>query len=407
MRGSRRAWIPVLLSSLAPVVAGAADSCKLSPRQQADSVKAFRSLYPIFQDPRCLNCHGAVNPFSPAGGHPGGVIDIREEARDFLKRADLQSALVSIDDVGRARELQGIREIAEGSGAITSNDVIRLKAQKPMQEACAQCHVGEWHMPMSHNFFVGRDWKAMCVHIKTSSFTSDPGSFLAHMQDDSLIRIGFKGLRGLLTPPDPLPPAMPFSSMEKHANDWVAAMDGKFYPPETCGCEYEGLVVEMRHRLFFNPGTHGKTYGDGEFSGEVVFNALLEDMDTGWFGQDVRVRRPMSLKFTQSAVWKCEGTGWRDEIWSIRVRFEGEPARLEVQFGYVNQAEEGETVCKAKGMKADQPWDPAPFGPLDRVVLPLETGASIAVDGKDDLTAETLKVRLIDDTTSHGAPAAP
>jgi len=339
----------VLVVAVAPIARAADQACKLTPDKKLEAVKAFKALAPLFQDPRCLNCHGAVNPFSPTGGHPGGVIDIREEAREFLKRTDLESALISPDAAGRARELQGIREIAQGSGPITANDLIRQKAAKPMLEACRQCHVNDWFIPMSQNHFVGRDWKAICVHLKTSPLTDSPGAFLGHMQDDAMVLLGFKGLRGLLTPPNPAPPSMPFSTMEKHANDWIAAMDSKFHPPDTCGCEYEGLAIEMRHRLFHNPGTHGNLFGDAQLEGEVVFNALLEGMGTGWFGQDVKVRRPMSVRYTNSAVWKCDGTGWRDELWSVRARFEGEPARLQVQFGYVRQAEEAGIVCKAPG----------------------------------------------------------
>jgi len=51
-------------------------------------------------------------------------------------------------------------------------------------------------------------------------------------------------------------------------------------------------------------------------------------------------------------------------------------------------------------MKVDEPWDLTYFGPLDRVELPLQEGATVTVDDKDSSVAETLKVTLIEDATA-------
>ena len=96
---------------------------------------------------------------------------------------------------------------------------------------------------MKHNYFVRRSAKDMCIHIKTSSLTDTPVSFLRHMQDDELVLEGFKGRRGLLEPVTPELPKISFAMMEKFANDWIEAMGGKFHQPPDCGCMIHGNYV--------------------------------------------------------------------------------------------------------------------------------------------------------------------
>jgi hypothetical protein len=62
---------------------GAKNACPLTVGQETKAAKAFKKLAPLFQEPRCLNCHGAVNPFSKTGEHGGGYFDIREETKKF------------------------------------------------------------------------------------------------------------------------------------------------------------------------------------------------------------------------------------------------------------------------------------------------------------------------------------
>ena len=113
-----------------------------------------------------------------------------------------------------------------------------------MREKCRQCHVDDWFIPMRDNYFVGRSWKQICRHLKTSPITSTPVLFLRHMQSDPQVLLGFKGQRGLTPPQGAEPPAMPFDTMARHANEWIAAMGGEFHRPPECGCE-----VELRFNL--------------------------------------------------------------------------------------------------------------------------------------------------------------
>jgi hypothetical protein len=274
---------------------GARDSCPLSPTQKVRAVKAFKGLAPIFQEPRCLNCHGAVNPFSPNGGHGGGYIDIRAETKKFLNRPDFQSLLtIQSDPTGAiaARTIAELRGIAESPSEISDTDLIRQKALDPMLAVCRECHISDWVIPMRHNHFVGRSAKQMCVHMKTSSNTNQPDIFLRHMQDDELVLEGFKGRKGLLEAGSEEPPSMSLATLEKYANDWIDAMDGKFHQPPDCGCTAESLVLEFKSHIVqgaFNlPLTDfGMSIGSvGGFTAHVEATVLLEyTEDRGWVGE--------------------------------------------------------------------------------------------------------------------------
>lgn len=235
------------------LVQGAKNACPLTVRRETKGAKAFKNLAPVFQEPRCLNCHGAVNPFSRTGGHGGGYIDIRKETQQFLQMPNFQNSLIvgsDPDGTRTARTIAQLKEIAESPSEISDTDLIRQKAFDPMRRACKECHISTWIIPMRHNHFVGRSAKDMCVHMKTSILTNQPDLFLRHMQDDELVREGFKGNRGLLDTTGAEPPAMSFATLERYANEWIDAMDGKFHRPPDCGCVIHGdYILEFNSRI--------------------------------------------------------------------------------------------------------------------------------------------------------------
>jgi hypothetical protein len=339
------------------------------------AVKAFKALSPIFQDPRCVNCHGAVNPFSVDGGHPE-VIDIVAEAKKFLTKPDPTLSLVETTGPGSTRELQGIREISESQVEISDTDLIRMKAQAPMQEKCRECHVSSWSLPMRHNHFVGRSWKQICMHVKTSVLTNTPADFLQHMQTDNQVLLGFRGLRGLLVPPPAQPPAMPFATMERHVNDWIDAMGAHFYPPAECGCEVNGLALEIRHRIYTNPDSGSSKAGFAQFDGTIVFDVLLQEVAPGWYRADDQVvRRQMEVKHTRPSAWQCAGTGWRDESWGVSAQLDEQGQTMQVRFGFVEEDEEASWTCKLKGQTTTDTVNIDLHGTLKTLTMPITDGA--------------------------------
>jgi hypothetical protein len=138
--------------------AGAKTVCTLSDEQETAAPRAFAVMTPTFQHPRCMNCHGDVNPFT-GQNHLGGVIPV------------------------------GTR--------IENGQEIPLKFGK-----CAGCHSitpGDWTTPSSELFFKGKDTVQLCKQMKTT--LPDESAFIAHITEDRggtpFIQTAFEGTAGL------------------------------------------------------------------------------------------------------------------------------------------------------------------------------------------------------------------
>ena len=133
-----RRVVPVLVLIAAMVVAAGSPVPRGAPGD--DPLVLFGKLMPVLMHPRCLNCHGGVDPTSGTN-HGGGV-----------------------------------------------------------QEAgtCGGCHTDtvkeEWHL--ATNIFVGKDVGAMCAHIADFVMHTGHASFIDHLQNDELVTLGFAGLMG-------------------------------------------------------------------------------------------------------------------------------------------------------------------------------------------------------------------
>ena len=354
---------------------GAEDSCRLTSDQKMKAVKAFKALSPIFQDQRCLNCHGAVNPFTVDGGHPE-YVDIVKEAKEFLQLSDPASGLIESSGPGAASELRGIREIADSRVTITDNDLIRAKALVPMRKKCRQCHVEDWFIPMRDNYFVGRSWKQICMHLKTSPITSTPVLFLKHMRSDPQVLLGFKGQRGLTPPQGAEPPAMPFDTMARHANEWIAAMGGEFHQPPECGCEVDGLALQIEDRIVTNPESGSAQAGFAQFDGTVVFNVLLEEVAPGWYRMDdMIVRRPVEVKHVRPSHAQCSGTGWRDERWRVSAQLDEKGDSMEVRIAFFEEEEEASWTCTQPGYSQTSEVNIDLHSTLKTLTMPVADGS--------------------------------
>lgn len=354
---------------------GAEDSCRLTSDQKIRAVKAFKALSPIFYDQRCLNCHGVVNPFIVDGGHPE-YVDIVKEAKKYLEQPDPASGLIDSTGPRASSELRGIREIADSDVPITDNDLIRFKALVPMRNRCRECHVDDWFIPRSENYFIGRSWKQICMHMKTSRNTNSRENFLRHMQGDPQVLMGFQGQRGLRSPPGAVPPAMPFDTMARHANDWVAAMEGEFQPPAECGCEVDGLALQIEDRIVTNPESGSSQAGFAQFDGTVVFNVLLEEIAPGWYRmEDMIVRRQVEVKHVRPSHAQCSGTGWRDELWRVSARLDDRRESLQVHISFFEEDEEASWTCTQPGYTSTDEVNIDLHSTLKTLTMPIADGA--------------------------------
>jgi hypothetical protein len=385
-----------------PRAEGKKDACPLSAQQERKAVKAFKGLAPVFQEPRCLNCHGAVNPFSRDGGHGGGYIDIRAETKKFLTQPDLQSFLTTgSDPTGTitAKTIAGLKEIAESPSEISDPDFIRQKAFDPMRAACKECHIFSWIIPMRHNHFVGRSTKEMCLHMKTSSLTNRPDLFLRHMQDDELVLEGFKGRKGLLEGGGAEPPAISFATVEKYANDWVDAMGGKFHRPPDCGCTTEGIVLEIYNRIQADPQSAISKIGYAQFDGAVQFEILLGPIAEGWFRGELDVVRPLVVRHVRPAAHACAGSGSRTEHWQVSAQADPKTESMVLHWGFTSSDEQASWTCKGPaGTWTDELLHISLFSndALHKVQMPAKSGTKKDLNGRDKKFLESLNITVVE-----------
>jgi hypothetical protein len=209
---------PATDSLLAPVVVG--DSCPLTDEQKQKSVDTFTPIAQFMaSEPRCVNCHGAINPFAANTTHIGGRYELK-----FDKNG---------------------RDVDEGA---TFSD-------------CQACHSGlpGWQIPPKSLSFNGKDAPTLCEQMQSRFFVSPVISpsgaeeFIKHMKlditDVHFIEEAFKGTRGLdevgkeeyekatqskykLEPPL----GMTHDQLVQMAEAWIQAMGGNIQQDPQCGC---------------------------------------------------------------------------------------------------------------------------------------------------------------------------
>jgi hypothetical protein len=245
--------------------------CSLSEQHETEAPKAFEAMMPTFQHPRCINCHGATDPFTDKN-HGGGEIPrpIEKEGHDPFG-------------------------------------------------ACSDCHtLPGWKIPDQRIFFVGKDAVQLCGQMKREM--SDASSFLAHITEDRgrtpFIDVAFQGTRAIEgLKPEP-PPPFSHAAFVSEAEGWVSAMGGAFRGDEGCGCtpHHYLLTVEMQYGwkqaaptgAKFSPSVGRATVpmvftDDGSFTSEASLTLSVNAIQSG---------RRMSCTLTgeQNVNLKIEGT---------------------------------------------------------------------------------------------------
>jgi hypothetical protein len=164
--------------SLAAIVLVGMFSMRLA-RQQASPtpLQLFQKMLPVVRHPRCMNCHGGIDP-GDSTRHGGGAITV---------------------------------------------------------EACEQCHtdVSHWDLPGRDHFFVGKTDKELCSLFAEFAMKQGHARFISnHLRGDELIIAAFKGVMagarnpGFVDPPNPpQPPADPprggQDAFVKLGQDWL------------------------------------------------------------------------------------------------------------------------------------------------------------------------------------------
>ena len=266
----------VYASVVAQTVASAqarAGSCPLTEAQVDKSIEAFAPIARFLtSEPRCVNCHGGVNPFISGTG-----LDAR-------------------------RPSTPASTVAHKAGAI------QRSADGTLESECRECHnnmvpkrdgsESKWFAAPDFLSFVGKDATTLCRQMKRETHTAT--QFLGHLQDDNggnaFGPTAFIGLRGLDqsiyggdkdTPPL-VPAEIPrqtHDELMQMARNWVTAMGGSFKGDESCGCEHK----------------HDK------WSGRIVYSVEDKTDHSHWDQQDSD-----SFSFSQVTLTFTNGVGRAD-----------------------------------------------------------------------------------------------
>lgn len=205
-------------------------ACSLTPAQERNALDAFDKMLPVIFHPRCLNCHGGLNPYvdPQVGRHVGGRMT--DSATGEPLRAD----------------------------------------------ACQECH-GElpgWDTPGGAMFFTGKSPRDLCIQFK--EFAPSGGTeFVNHITHEptgpQFIATAFLGTRALNTlgevtyeeamghPPTAEKPPGTHEQLIADATSWANAIGTGWNETRECGCETRGAWhgTVTAHAVFDKAGMPG------------------------------------------------------------------------------------------------------------------------------------------------------
>ncbi len=239
--------------------------CPLSDNQQNKAQQSFATLASMVKgEPRCNNCHGAVDPFADGTSHLGGRQDP-----------------IMDDNTGKL-------------------DVLASRVGQ-----CSTCHDSPWQVPQPDDFFTDKNAVQLCQHFRSHFQTAN--GFMKHMEDDDFSLVGFKGTRGLnehgisvyedATQQSyaPIPPKFSHGQLVGQSQEWVDAMGGKFQGDQDCGCVPHHYALDFTDTGIIDVSTGGvRTHldGHGEQAVPMIFN------DDGSFHGSATLMRSVAVTAT-------------------------------------------------------------------------------------------------------------
>jgi hypothetical protein len=197
---------------------------------------------------------------------------------------------------------------------------------------------------------------------------------------------------------------MPFDTMVRYANDWIAAMDGRYHPPPECGCEVDGILLEVRHRIHTDPESGSARAGYAQFDGTVEFPVLLTQLegtpDARYVGE-ATVTRSLDVRHVRPAFIKCAGTGSRTEEWRVSARIQPDGRSMKVTFSLLPDDEEAEWTCTGPGYSSTEPLYVDLHDSLNSLEMPVDSGAVGEGSHQDEKFIESITMTVVE-----GLPAS-
>lgn len=254
------------LASISVAVFGQKTSvCSLTDSQTQKAIAAWARIAAfITSEPRCVNCHGGVNPFINGVG-----IDPDDPFKDSeapVSRVDHGGGKQQHENTGIMD--QGCKKCHRGMAA---NGAWIEIGDKPAEVADG-APVPNWTTAPTFLSFVDKDPATLCRQIKKATGSAD--AFIGHLRNDNgranFAGTAFYGNRGLDQDSmddehlKPQPPSITHAALVKLGQDWIDAMGGKFQGDEGCGCE-------IRHSLWT-----GQIHYVKQFTGDEGHNELQD-----------------------------------------------------------------------------------------------------------------------------------
>jgi hypothetical protein len=356
---------------LAQETGGGEPICPLSAHQQKEADEAFKKLAQIFKDPRCINCHGLLNPFERITKHPGGFIDIKKTLKERLKQArSIRAQYPGADEKELDRfEKDAETEIQEIERENISHIVdIEVEgknlpaADLIMKNLCEECHSEPptWRIPQRRNNWFTSDGvkprtdEDLCIHMK--EVFPDAEAFLNHMNGDQLIQVAFAGTRALnengklayqelnKKPFKAKGPEMSKDEMMKWANEWVKAMGGKFPKPDDCGCSQKKYQMSVKQHWTVNANMGIVT---SRLESETAFLMDLLFEAEGKFTGHATV--PRTFDEHQTGLGSvCDGKAMWFETWKTTGIMNEESGEMQVKARFDASPKEGVGTCQTK-----------------------------------------------------------
>jgi hypothetical protein len=218
--GVRTLGVAILVVGVAVLSVGTASGAAPAKQEETDPITLFSTMMPVFTSPRCVNCHGGVQP-ATGENHEGGKVDVA-----FDSNGDMETGT-------------------------------------PQAIACLECHTAadKWRTAPRVLSFVNKDAKAMCRQLKRLNNLSDANqeakdAFIFHLGEDYFVGLAFAGQRAIgddspFGPLAPAPPPMSQADFVGAAQTWLTAGHA------LCGLGWSGTISVTKTASY-----HAITQGD-------------------------------------------------------------------------------------------------------------------------------------------------
>jgi hypothetical protein len=348
-------------------------SCPLPVSKQVKAVKDFAEMLPVFRHPRCMNCHGGLDPMSDR--HPG---------KDQL-----------------------------------DPELTLLSNREKYLEQCQDCHDGlpGWMRPPTEAlFFVGKDDEALCLQMKQFEKTGE--SFVEHIRNDhgdiQFIAAGFAGDRalgaqglkdnGLVADPPPGTQA----DLTAKAQKWVDDLEGNYAKSPECGCVVPKIKLEIHHTTESNTpnGLPSKVASEVKF--EVNLLPMGEDKPGGYKG-DVSLVRAVVMTVPSN----CTAKESINEHWTFYAIFPPDSDSMQVWRTQITDEPVGAIKCgvrpsggwggrrlsgKTDTVTTEESIDAGMLGSGEPFMMPSDSGSTKEFtegEGGEDGDLETLSITVL------------